>query len=167
MSDRRLHGLVLAALLSSILALGGCDRGDDGGGVAEDDPRVVSSADLTPYPEGKPERVVLEWWRDVQFKNAPGALRRYHPSVDIAVEELSRQVNAAASQFVGVPTIAFIDGSGDVSTVYMELTPPGSDAPPRNLAMNLRLKGDEWRLSDNLLLQAAVGRVARARADGE
>ncbi|MSO41917.1 MAG: hypothetical protein EXQ70_08530 [Solirubrobacterales bacterium] len=122
---------------------------------------MVSQADINHYDAGDPHRAVLEWWRDVQYKNARGARAAYATKAKLTLPELNRELGVVESQFVGVPNLTFTDHNGRLTTVYMELDHPDSDAQPRSLSVNLRTVNGEWLLTDNLLIEQSVGRVSR------
>ena len=160
---RRRAALTLVVAAAAMVPLA-C--GEDEGPEPATGPRTVSQEEID-NATGDPARAVLEWWRDVQFQNAAGALERYAPDVDLTVEELNRQLSIARSSFVGVPQIVDVRRSGDMATIYMTLLPPGSTAAERNLSLNLEEIDGEWLLRDNLLMTEAVARVARAGAAAE
>lgn len=148
--------LIAAALLA------GCGSDDDSDEPSG--PRTISTDAIAQEQKGTPERATLEWWREVQFQNAAGAAERYASGAKVDAEDLNRQVAVAQSSFAGVPEVVDVTRDGDLATVYLTISPPGSDAPPRNLSVNL-VEGDgEWLLRDNLLMEQAVARVARAQA---
>ncbi|HEY8467821.1 MAG TPA: hypothetical protein VIL04_13575 [Solirubrobacterales bacterium] len=155
----------IACLALSLVAatLLGCDGDEERSGTNEAQ-RTLSRDDLRRYPPGSPERAALEWWRDLQFQNAGGAHERYAEDAAPPLEDLARQVSIAASSFVGIPEIVDVSKDGELATVYMQISPPGSSAPPRNLSVNLVEDDGEWLIRDNLLVEQAVNRVARIRA---
>jgi hypothetical protein len=142
------------------VTLTGCGGDDDSG---SESPRTVTAGDINQYRDGSPGWVTLAWWRDVQFRNAEGALSLYAGSEAPSQEDFVRQVSYAASSFVGVPEIVDVRRSGSLATVYMTVQPPGSDSPPRPLSLNLTEADNDWLLRDNDLMDAQVARVARAR----
>lgn len=123
----------------------------------------MSERQLNEYRPDTPERTALEWWRDVQFGNAAGALDLYTDDAVVSEEDYRRQVSYAASSFVGVPEIVELQRRGDLATLYMTLRPPGSEAPPRPLSLNLARVDGEWLIRDNQLMEQQVARVSRAR----
>jgi hypothetical protein len=158
-----LVGLVALGLVGG---LGAC--GDDDEETApESGPREVSERQLNEYKPGTPERTALEWWRDVQFGNAEGALELYTDDAVNSEEDYRRQISYATSSFVGVPEIVELQRDGDFATLYMTLRPPGSEAPPRPLSLNLARVDGEWLIRDNQLMEQQVARVTRARQAAE
>jgi hypothetical protein len=155
----------------AVLAIGAAGAGgyllladEDEEGERRKERRAISASVIRSEPPASPERAALMWWRDVQFRNAPGALTRYAPEAGVELDQLERQIAVGVSSFVGVPRIVEVTGKGDLVTVYLTVSPPGSSAPPRNLSLNLRQIDGEWLLRDNSLMQQAVARVYAARA---
>jgi hypothetical protein len=149
------------AAISAIAFLGGCSEEDSD---EPSGPRTISEKEIDEADRGSPERATLEWWREVQFQNAGGAAERYAAEADVDVEGLNRQVSVAQSSFAGVPEVVDVTREGDLATVYLTIAPPSSDAPPRNVSVNLVEVDGQWLLRDNLLMEQAVARVARAQA---
>jgi hypothetical protein len=158
-----------AALVLTATALLGCGGGGDDQpeSAAEDAPRTLTREDIRAYPSGSPERATLEWWRDLQFQNAGGAHARYVEDAAPPLEDLNRQISIAASSFVGIPEIVDTSKEDGLATVYLQISPPGSSAPPRTLSVNLAKEDGNWLIRDNLLVEQAVNRVARIRAQQE
>jgi hypothetical protein len=158
-----LVGLVTLGLIQGLSACGG----DDDDAPTESGPREVSSKHLQRYEADTPERTALEWWRDVQFGNSEGALDLYTDDAVSSEEDFRRQVSFAASSFVGVPEIVDVQKGGDLATLYMTVRPPGSEAPPRPLSLNLARVDGNWLIRDNQLMEQQVARVTRARQAAE
>lgn len=145
----------------------GCGGDDDAEPPAQAQQRTLTREDIRAHPPDSPERATLEWWRDLQFQNAGGAHARYVEDAAPPLEDLNRQISIAASSFVGVPEIVDVTKSGGLATVYLQISPPGSSAPPRTLSVNLAKEDGNWLIRDNLLVEQAVNRVARIRAQQE
>jgi hypothetical protein len=160
-TDRRVRPLLATGFVAVVL-VAGCGFDDDPDEASG--PRTISTDEIAAADKGTPERAALEWWREVQFQNAAGAAERYSPEAKVKTADLNRQVAVAQSSFVGVPEVVDVSRDGDLATVYLTIAPPGSDAPPRNLSLNLVESDGEWLLRDNLLMEQAVARVARAQA---
>jgi hypothetical protein len=148
------------ALLLVALAFGGCGGSSDSSSTSTVG-RYVTTADIDHFKSGTPQQATLAWWRAVQFANAGIAKSHYAPRAAPDMAQLQRELSAASSQFVGVPSFNAADIRGDKGTLYFFLGRPGSSAPPRPLSINLVKVGGEWRLADNLLLEQQVARVAK------
>lgn len=156
MRQTRLTIAAIAALL--LLAIAGCEGDEDA-----EPPRAITEEGIERYEAGTPQRTVVEWWREVQFKNARGAIDHYAPKVELTRTALGRQLLLAGNSFVGVPEIASVDDRGEKATIYATIERPGSDAPPRNVAVNLVDVGGEWLLADNVPVEQVVSQVIQAR----
>lgn len=160
--------LVLAALAAIALIQMDVFESDP---VEPEGPREVSAALIAAEDPDSPEAAILAWWREVQYRNAGRAVDYYDPALEIVPEDLNRQLLLAANSFVGVPTIESvdvvegIDDEPDRATIYISHSRPGSDAPPRQIALNLVFVDDEWKLEDNLMIQQIVNRVIQSRIE--
>jgi hypothetical protein len=161
---RCLRLATIAAVAISALTLSACGGGSDSsstGTGAIEEGRYVTAADLKETTAGSPEATTLDWWKAVQFANAGVAASYYAKGAAPDEEQLSHELSAASSQFVGVPQFNSEAVGRGKGTLYFFLGRPGSDAPPRPLSVNLVKEDGEWKLADNQLLEQQVARVAK------
>jgi hypothetical protein len=154
---------LVVALAATLLGLSGCGGGSDStaGSATSVEGRYVTAANLKHFEAGSPQATTLNWWKAVQFGNPGVAAAYYGKGAAPELEQLSRELSAASSQFVGVPKFNSADINAGSGTLYFFLGRPGSDAPPRPLSVNLVKEGGQWKLADNLLLEQQVARVAK------
>jgi hypothetical protein len=152
-----------AAALLAVMALGGCGAfGDDPVTERVQQNALLSKHHVERYPAGSPARAFLEWWRAIQYQNAPVAVRYYKRSLGITVRKMDRQLGygPGALGLTARPLIVEVDENGDSATVLTQLesivdNPNGrADKVRRARGFNLVREDGEWKLADNLFLDA-------------
>jgi hypothetical protein len=162
---------VIAVLVASALA--GCGAfGDDPVTERVQQNALVSKRQVERYPEGSPGRAFLEWWRAIQDQNAPVAAQYYRRSLGITVKKLDRELSygPGALGLTARPIVVEVDEQGDTATVLTLLesvveNPNGrSDKVRRARGFNLVREDGEWKLADNLFLDAQARQYLRFSA---
>lgn len=158
-------GLLMVGLLILLGGFAGPCSDDENTGSRESPPPspLISEQTIEDLEPNSPERAAVEWLRYVQYENPSGALRFYTDEAAPDEEELSRLLGITSTALAGLPDIQSVDRSGDDATVFMTLDPE-TDAPPRNISLNMAETGDGWKLADNSALEQEAASVARARA---
>jgi hypothetical protein len=129
-------------------------------------PLVLRSSDVDRYEKGSPERVMLEWWRDLQYANTPEALKYYDPRLGISAKSLRKTVQRAARAGLKLslyhPLIEDTDIGSTEATVYTFLkfeteSPAGETETNYNpRAFLLRRVSGEWRVANNSFIERAA-----------
>jgi hypothetical protein len=152
-------GAALAALAAA--ALVGCGAfGDDPVTERVQQPALLTKRQVERYPEGTPARTFFEWWRAIQYDNAPAALRYYADSVGMTLAKMDRQLGygTGALGLGARPHLVEEDVDGDTATVLALLesiveNPNGrSDKTRKARGFNLVKEDGEWKLADNLFI---------------
>jgi hypothetical protein len=157
----RRPGAALAGLAAA--ALVGCGAfGDDPVTERVQQPALLSKRQVERYPEGTPARTFFEWWRAIQYDNAPDAIGYYQDSVGMTLEKMDRQLGygSGALGLQARPHLVEedVDGDGDTATVLVLLesvveNPNGrSDKVRKPRGFNLVKEDGEWKLADNLFI---------------
>jgi hypothetical protein len=155
----RRAGAALAALAAAALA--GCGAfGDDPVTERVQQPALLTKRQVERHPEGTPARAFFEWWRAVQYDNAPVAIRYYADSAGMTLAKMDRQLGygAGALSLQARPILVEEDIDGDKATVLVLLesiveNPNGrSDRTRRARGFNLVRVDGEWKLADNLYI---------------
>jgi hypothetical protein len=150
---------LIAVLIASALA--GCGAfGDDPVTERVQQSGLVGKRQVERYPPGSSARAFFEWWRAIQYENAPVALEYYSPSVGMTLRKLDRQLSygPGALGLSARPILVEADEQGDTATVLTLLesvveNPNGrADKVRRARAFNFVRENGDWKLSDNLFL---------------
>jgi hypothetical protein len=164
-----------AGLLGLAMLLGGCS------GLGSDDevpervkgPSLLSEADVQGQPAGSPQRTLFEWWRALQFDDAPEAAKYYASDVDLTTAKLDQILSLGAPTLglTGRPRVVDTDMNGDAATVRVLLE---SDDPQANgridktqtaRAFDLVREAGAWKMADNRYLARPAARVALFEAE--
>jgi hypothetical protein len=164
-----------AGLLGLALLLGGCS------GLGSDDevpervkgPSLLSKADVQAQPAGSPQRTLFEWWRALQFDDAPAAAQYYASDVRLTTDKLDKILSLGAPTLglTGRPRVVETDTNGDVATVRVLLE---DDEPQANgridknqtaRAFDLVREAGAWKMADNRYLARPADRVAEFAAE--
>jgi hypothetical protein len=161
----------IALLVAS--ALVGCGAfGDDPVTERVQQSGLVQKHQVERYPVGSPARAFLEWWQAIQYQNAPVAARYYARSLGITVRKMDRQLSygSGALGLTARPLIVEVQEQGDDAIVLTQLetvveNPNGrSDKVRRARGFNLVREDGEWKLADNLFLDAQARQYLRFSA---
>ena len=131
--------------------------------------RLLRASDIRKFPKGSPERVLLRWWRQIQFNNAGGAVGFYDESAGVEVDELVRQLPKASAVFRGRPVIQDLDRNDERASVYLVVrqeakTPDGDEVEiQRPVSITLLRVGDEWKIANNLFIEQLVAQAEGAK----
>jgi hypothetical protein len=166
---------LIAGLLGLTLLLGGCS------GLGSDDevpetvkgPALLSKADVEAQPAGSPQRALYEWWRALQFEEAPEAAKYYAGDVRMTPAKLDVILSLGAPT-LGLnarPRLVETDVNGDAATVRVlletaEQQPNGRvDKTQTARAFDLVHEAAGWKMADNRYLGRPAARVARFEAE--
>jgi hypothetical protein len=169
----------LSVLLLATLALASCGGQDRSGELTTNTKalQIVSPADVGRQPVGSPQRAVLRWWRQMQFRNISQSLAAFTPG---ARAQLQRQgYGALLFEDFGPwaqrtrPRIVSAETPKGHADVELELTvtdPVGLDLVRRSkqyAGITLDRAGPRWLVSDPsfFLQQATALRRARLQAE--
>ena len=174
---KRVHrvGLALALLLTLVVA--GCGSGhaqpQDLSLTAQ---QLVSQSEIDRLPAGTPQRLLLEWWRDIQYANLAGYVSAFQPSMQ---HELRRdpKTNRALQWFAGSiraarPAIVSIAQRDATTTIYTTIkwrTAIGTKryvTTSRPQAFVLVRLGGAWRLYDDSFVQASLPKNLQRASSG-
>jgi hypothetical protein len=157
---------LLVATLATAAALVGCGSLDPPRGRVEQ-PQLLTERDIERYPENSPGRVVLEWWRALQFDNASLAARYYARRLHVTPQSLERKL-AVGPDVLGLKArfrVVDVIQQGRTATVLVLLTralrhPNGRTDKVRSPhSFNVVEQGGKWRLSDNRYIDEMVRNV--------
>lgn len=150
--------LAIAAAIAGAL-LGGCGNSKDGRRDPPDSPTLKPIltpsyvADQVAGVKSKgPARVVLGFWRDIQFANYPSAYKRLSLALRAQIDyrRFARVLDAAQPYFQTIPRIESIEPNGAYTTVYLMLQadrrPSPEDTP---FSFNVAPDGGpySWRIA--------------------
>jgi hypothetical protein len=150
-----------AAAALATAALVGCGAfGDDPVTERVQQPALLTKRQVERYPEGTPARTFFEWWRAIQYDNAPVAVTYYQDSVGMTLAKMDRQLGygSGALGLQARPRLVEEEQNGDAATVLVLLetiveNPNGrSDKTRKPRGFNLVKEDGEWKLADNLFL---------------
>lgn len=153
--------------LAVVLALGpgGCSFGGDEIAERVQEPMLVSRQAVERQAPGSPARALLEWWRTMQFDDAPAAAGLYSERVEIDPKRLADELELAGAAFDARPGIVEVQEEGRRATVLALLerrtrNPNGRvDVLRRARAFHLVREDGAWKLADNRYLERAARTV--------
>jgi hypothetical protein len=157
--------LCLLALLA--LALGGCSGASGDRTTTETTANAPKQAkpkaDVTPAQversdPGSPERVVLEWWRDIQLNDPEHAQRLYLEPPRLA--DLAGQFNVVAGRLAGAAEVVSSQEEDGAAAVEVRWSRPAEG--PRVVSLQLEERGGKWKLLGPRFVNEMVARVQAA-----
>jgi hypothetical protein len=164
-----------SGLLCVALALGGCAGLGSDVDVPDhvDGPSLLSADDVQRQPAGSPQRTLFEWWRALQFDDAPEAAKYYASDLHMTAAKLD-DILVIGSGILGLnarPRLVEVDPSGDTAAVRVLLET--SDKEPNGRvdkkqtarAFYLVREAGTWKMADNRYLGRSADRIARLAAE--
>jgi hypothetical protein len=159
----------ICCALVAAAGIAGCgDLGSAGVTERVDAPQLLSSKDLARYPENSPARVVLEWWRALQFQALDQASGYYARAAAVKSSTLKRQLTLPAGvlNLDARPAVADVARRGNRATVFVVLTrvavQPNGRREFTKFARSFEVVREDgvWRLRDNSYLKTLEDRAA-------
>jgi hypothetical protein len=123
--------------------------------------QLVTAAQIARQPAGSPQRALLEFWREMQYRNVPLAVDYFDPRLRVTERRLSDTISVVARhRKLGDTALAIreVDVRGKTATVRTVLTLESSPADGEfsydelAQAFNMRRTDGRWRLADNNFL---------------
>ncbi len=173
---RGLRAVLVGAAVSSLLAA--CGDGDlpaQRGLPANS--ALVSTADVVKYKPHSPQRTLMAWWRAIQYTDG----RAYLSLLSEPLRERNRENRAYRTQLPVMarqllpaqPHIKRVAVDGDSATIYVQIefrTLVGADkfsATRFPQAFALVREGKEWRMADDLFVEAGAAPELRRQQQGD
>jgi hypothetical protein len=159
-------GPPLAAITAGLIALGCGSLQSDEVGRRVDGPWLLSRATVERQPPASPQRTVFEWWRALQFDDAPLASSFYSKAVEMSPVRMERQlaIGAAGLGLLSRPRVVEVEQRARQAKVFVLLEsrvgqPNGRiDVKQTARAFDLRREENQWKLTNNSYLERAVRR---------
>ena len=129
-------------------------------------PNVVTEEEIGHYPEGSPQRAVLDWFQSVQFRDEAGVRAN---TTSQEVERVSRGTLDAAVRLIGPalgkPRIVSTRSRGDEAAIrlFVQSFVPGRVKPVGETPTTFRLTraSNKWRVNDVRYLIAAWAEIRK------
>lgn len=145
--------LTLGLLAVSSLACGADDpSGNDGGGQVDGEETIIDEGDLDEFPAGSPQRALLEFWREIQYKNYPSAYERltkeFQEDYAKDIANFEKYVSADYLHWLATPDLSEEgEKSGDdkEQTMFFEYKAP--DRPVERDSVTMEQEDGEWKLA--------------------
>jgi hypothetical protein len=127
-------------------------------------PNLVTDAEIERYPEGSPQRAVLDWFQAVQFRDEAGVRQS---TTDREVERVSRKTLDDAVALIGPalgkPRVVSTRTRGTRAAIrlFIQSFVPGKREPVGETPSTFYLTrtGDGWRVDDVRYLVAAWAEI--------
>ncbi len=139
---------------------------------------VVSPEMIAKAPPGSPQRTVLRWWRLMQYRAAPGALKLFTPEVQARLRKTPYEATVYCDFGPWLkhvrPKISGVDRKGGEAIVTLDIVirqPVGPELYRQSadlVGMSLRRTRRGWRIADTTFFvrQSLVLRKDRLKGQG-
>lgn len=164
--------------LLAAIAVAGCGSGppdrEDRAETSRRAKQVVTKDQLERTRAGSPQRTVLLWWRNLQFRNPSGALELLTEAARAEVERgFATALYRDVAPWIEYARPHFLDvrHEGSRATVFLEVRvnqvigPETVGTTEEPVALPLVRRGREWRISDAGYFRRNAERLRAARLD--